>query len=262
MTANMDTVLILGATSGIGGAFARYLHAKGKKVIAAGRRVDRLQTLATELPGLDILEFDVAKVEGIESKFTELFKLYPTLDSVVVMAGKMETVNFAKPSSSTATSIASEVTTNLIAPMVIARTVVPHLLSLKRPTTFMLVSSALAFIPLKEYPVYNGTKSGLHQFTVTLRVQLAGTNVKVLELVPPYVDTELDLKIREETIISQGGRTAANTPMPIYDYMASVIESLESGEDLKEISTSFSAMGVQAWRSSFQPILTQFGIQG
>jgi short-subunit dehydrogenase involved in D-alanine esterification of teichoic acids len=262
MTAQIDTILIIGATSGIGEAFVRYFHSKGKKVIAAGRRLERLQRLATELPDLDTYEFDIENISTIESKFAELFTTYPTLDCVVTMAGKMETLNFADASTSTAASIASEITTNFTAPLVIARTVIPHLLSLKRPTTFITVSSALAYIPLREYPVYNGTKSGLHQFTVTLRTQLAGTNVKVLELVPPYVDTELDLHIREETIKSQGGRTSANTPMPIDEYMKTVIATLESGEDLKEISTGFSAMGVQSWRGAFQPILSQFGMAG
>jgi uncharacterized oxidoreductase len=231
--------LILGATSGIGRAFARYFHSRGKKVITAGRRLERLRTLATELPGLDIYEFDIENISTIESKFAELFTTYPTLDCVVVMPGKIETLRFADASTSTAASIISEITTNFTAPLVIARTVVPHLLSLNRPTTFITVSSALAYIPLREYPVYNGTKSSLHQFAVTLRTQLAGTNVKVLELVPPYVDTELDLNIREETIKSQGGRTSANTPMPIDEYMKTVIASLEGGEDIKEISAGF-----------------------
>ncbi|KAH6718372.1 hypothetical protein BKA61DRAFT_572421 [Leptodontidium sp. MPI-SDFR-AT-0119] len=262
MTANIGTILILGATSGIGEAFIRYFHSKGKKVIAAGRRLERLQTLAAQLPGLDIFEFDVENISAIESKFAELFAIYPALDTVVTMAGKMETLKFADASTSTVASIVSEITTNFTAPLVIARTVIPHLLSLKRPTTFMPVSSALAYIPLAEYPVYNGTKSGVHQFTVTLRTQLAKTNVKVIELTPPYVDTELDLKIREETFKAQGGQTSANSPMPIDEYMKTVIAALESGEDLKEISTGFSAMGVQAWRGAFQPILSQFGMAG
>ncbi|KAH7379039.1 hypothetical protein BKA64DRAFT_714216 [Cadophora sp. MPI-SDFR-AT-0126] len=262
MTANIDTILVLGATSGIGAAFARYFHSKGKKVIAAGRRLERLQSLANELPGLEIFQFDVENISSIESKFAELFKTYPDLDSVVVMAGKMETLQLADPSTSTTASIVSEITTNFTAPLVIARTVIPHLLSLKRSSTFVTVSSALAYIPVREYPVYNGTKAGIHSFTVTLRTQLAGTNVKVLELVPPYVDTELDLKIRDETVKLQGGKSEANTPMPLEDYMDATIASLENGEDDKEIAVGFSAFGVQAWRGAFQPFLSQFGYTG
>lgn len=124
------------------------------------------------------------------------------------------------------------------------------------------MSSALAYIPVREYPVYNGTKAGIHSFTVTLRTQLAGTNVKVLELVPLYVDTELDLKIRDKTIKLQGGKSQASTPMPLEDYMDAAIASLEKREDDKEIAVGFSAFGVQAWRGAFQPFLSQFGYTG
>lgn len=56
MSAIFKTVLVLGATSGLGEAFARRFHAQGKKVIAAGRRVDRLEALKSELKGLETFQ--------------------------------------------------------------------------------------------------------------------------------------------------------------------------------------------------------------
>jgi len=125
-TANISTILLIGATSGIGEQFARYFHSKGKTVIAAGRRLDRLTALSSELPGLKISQFDVENISSIAPKLTELFKSHPDIDAVFVLAGKMETGQFADPSTTTAESIASEITVNMTAPIIIARTVIPH----------------------------------------------------------------------------------------------------------------------------------------
>ncbi|KUJ18079.1 NAD(P)-binding protein [Mollisia scopiformis] len=259
MTANIDTILLLGATSGIGEAFARYFHGKGKRVIAAGRRLERLDALKSELKGLETFQMDVEDIPAIEPKLNELFKTYPDLDSVFVIAGIMTMGQFKDPSTTSTKGIVSEVTTNLIAPMVIARTVVPHLLSLKRPTTFITVTSGLAYMPLPFFPVYNATKAGVHNFTVVLRTQLTGTNVNVIEVAPPYVATDLDVKFREEQNKMQGGK--GHPPMPLKEYMDVTTKQLEEGKD-KELATGFSAMGVSAWRGAFQPLLDQFGFAG
>ena len=125
MTANINTILILGATSGLGEAFARYFHSKGKKVIASGRRVERLKALKCVLPGLETVQIDVEDIPNLESNLKAIIKSYPDLDAVLVMSGKME-IGFFKDASSTSTKgIVSEVTTNLIAPLVIARTLIP-----------------------------------------------------------------------------------------------------------------------------------------
>jgi short-subunit dehydrogenase involved in D-alanine esterification of teichoic acids len=261
MTDSPNTFLIFGATSGIGEAFTRYFHSKGKKVIAAGRRVERLESLKSELKGLEILQFDVENVQGIEPKLQRLVRAFPDLDSIFVVSGEMEIGFFSDPSSTSTNAIVSEITTNLIAPVVVARAIIQHLLSLKRPATFITVTSGLAFIPLPISPVYNTTKAGLHTFNVVLRTQLAGTNVNVIELAPPYVDTGLDERFREKIIELQGGREKAVPPMPLKEYMDSTIAALEKG-DQKEIALGFSQKGVDAWRGAFGPVLKEFGFEG
>ena len=261
MTANINTILILGATSGLGEAFARYFHSKGKAVIAAGRRLERLDALKAELKGLETLQIDIENVQAIEPKLQRLIKTFPNLDSVFIMSGKMELGFFTDPSSISTNSIVSEITTNLIAPIAIARAIMPHLMSLKRPATFITVTSGLAFIPLPLYPVYNSTKAGLHTFTVDLRIQVAGTNVSVIELAPPYVDTSLDERFREKTVELQGGPGKAHPPMPLKEYMDATIAMFEEG-GRKEIALGFSQMGVDAWRGAFGPILEKFGLEG
>jgi uncharacterized oxidoreductase len=111
------------------------------------------------------------------------------------------------------------------------------------------------------YPVYNSTKAGLHAFTVDLRIQVADTNVNVIELAPPYVDTSLDEKFREKTIELQGGPGKAHPPMPLKKYMDATIAMFEEGSR-KEIALGFSQLGVDAWRGAFRPILEMFGLEG
>lgn len=94
----------------------------------------------------------------------------------------------------------------------------PHLTSLCRPAAFVTTSSGLAFIPVPLYASYNATKAAVHSFTVSMRAQLASTNVHVIELAPPYVDTDLDLVHRERNVAAQGGPEKANKPMPQDEY--------------------------------------------
>ena len=259
MSANIKTILILGATSGLGEAFARHFHSTGKKVIASGRRTERLNALKSSLPDLETVQLDVEDFTNLESNLSNILKTYPDLDSVFVMSGKMEFTDFKDPATTSANAIISEVNTNFIAPFIISRVMVPHLLSLGKPATLITVSSGLAFIPLPFYPVYNATKAGIHTFTVGLRAQLAGTNVNVIELAPPYVDTALNAGHRAKTEEMSGGKGAH--PMPLEEYMETAVKGFET-EGVKEITTGFSEMGVQAWRGAFGPILKNIGISG
>lgn len=140
MTANINTILILGATSGLGEAFTRYFYSKNKKVIASGRRLNRLDTLKSELPGLETVQIDVSDIPSLEANLTSIFTTYPNIDSIFVIAGKQEIGQFTEPSTTSAEAIASEITVNLTAPLCIARVAVPHLLKLGKPATFLTVT--------------------------------------------------------------------------------------------------------------------------
>ncbi|TVY50900.1 putative oxidoreductase DltE [Lachnellula cervina] len=254
MSANIKKILIIGATSGLGEAFARHFHSTGKKVIAAGRRIERLHALESELPGLETIQLDVTDFANLESKLSSILSTHPDLDSVFIMSGKQDVTDFKNPASTSSPSIISEVNTNLIAPLLISRVVVPHLLALPSPATLITVSSGLAFVPVPKWPVYDATKSGIHAFSVALRSQLAGTNVHVIELAPPHVDTPLDL-------LHRGDPGKVPNPMPLDEYMATAVKGFET-EGVKEIATGFSEIGVKAWRGAFGPILEHLGFRG
>jgi uncharacterized oxidoreductase len=252
---NIDTVLILGATSGIGEAFTHYFHAQGKKIVAAGRNESKLASLKSTLSGVETFRIDIEDIANLEANIQKVVTAFPTLDTIFVVSGIMKHFSFLDASGSSTDSIVSEVTTNLTAPLVIARTIVPHLLSLKRQTTFVTVTSGLAYIPLPLYPVYDATKAGIHTFNVVLRAQLAGTSVNVIELAPPYVDTNLDAAFRDKTA-SHGP-----PPMPLQEYMDKATAKLEEGGH-KEVAVGFAELGQGAWRKAFDPFFEQFGIKG
>jgi len=257
----ISKILLLGATSGIGEAFTYYFHSQGKKVIAAGRNVSKLASLKAELKGLETFRIDVEDIPNLEANIQGVIKGHPDLDAVFVLSGIMKFFNIKDPSTSSNEEIVSEVTTNLIAPAIIARIVVPHFLSLNRPTTFLTVSSGLAYIPIPMYPVYNATKAGIHSLSVVLRTQLADTNVNVIEVAPPYVDTALDADFRQATIALQGGKEKATPPMPLKEYMEKTTAQLEEG-DHKEVACGFAEWGQGIWRTAYGPILEQVGISG
>jgi uncharacterized oxidoreductase len=211
-------------------------------------------------------QIDITDFKTIESKIKQIIKAFPTLDTVCVFSGKLEHLSFMDPSTSTDESIISETTLNLTSPSILARHFIPHLLTLKQPANFVLVTSGMAYVPFKFYPVYCATKAAVHYLAVGLRSDLAGTNVNIIELVPPYVDTDLDAHCREDTIALMGGRENWHPPMLLEEYMSQAMEGLakigEDGKPLKEVPVGFGAMGAGAWRGTFGPIFTQFGVEG
>ena len=216
-----NTVFIPGATSGIGLALALELQAKGNTVIIGGRRAALLDQLATEHPGLGTVAVDVADAASIESAAAEVLAGYPDLNVLITMAGIMKVEDWT-----TAGFLADAeqvVTTNLLGTIRLVAAFVEHLQ--KQPdATLMTVSSGLAFTPLRITPTYNATKAAIHMLTETLRLQLAGTGVRVLELEPPSVATDL-----------LPGQRESSFAMPLDAFVSEVVEILETQPDATEI---------------------------
>jgi len=152
-------------------------------------------------------------------------KQYPPLNVLINNAGIMKTENLRDGGENFATA-ESIVTTNLLAPMRLTAALVP-LFKKQNHATVMTVSSGLAFMPMAITPTYcaTKTKAAIHSYTESLRYQLKDTQIEVLELVPPYVATELL------------GAHQANAPraMPLDDYLAEVMEILKAQPEAKEI---------------------------
>lgn len=200
---------------------------------------------------------DIEDIDTLPQQIDNLLASHPKIDTVMLAAGIQSSFDFKDPRTTTPSAIDSEVDTNVTAPMIIAHLLVPHLISFNRPTTFILVSSALAFVPMPLYPIYCATKAAIHSFAISLRAQLLETQCKVVELAPPYVDTPLDAKHRERNIAAQGGAEKAVKPMALEVYLESAMEGLEDGR--REVAVGFSQMGAEKWREAFGPVLEMIG---
>lgn len=215
-----NTILISGATSGIGLGLAERFHAAGNTVIVAGRRQDRLDRIVAEHEGMDSVALDVSDPASISAARDAVLHAHPDLNVLVNMAGIMLPEDLHGPDFlSTSESI---VTTNLLGTIRMIAAFVPALA--KRDDGVVVnVSSGLAFVPLPVTPTYNATKAAVHSFTQSLRVQLADTPLQVLELVPPAVRTTLM------------GQQDSDRAMPLEDFLAETMALLQAHPAADEI---------------------------
>lgn len=221
MKTHGNTILITGGTSGIGRALAEAFHAEGNQVIIAGRRQALLDEVTAANPGIKGAVLDIADGEAIPGFAKKLLKDFPALSAVVHNAGIMHSEVLSKGALADAEAT---VATNLLGPIRLTAALLPHLL--KQPSaTIMTVTSGLAFVPLALTPTYCATKAAIHSYTQSLRYQLKDTKVQVLELAPPYVQTEL-----------QGPRQA-NDPMamPLKDFISEAMGILKTRPEATEI---------------------------
>jgi uncharacterized oxidoreductase len=217
-----NTVFIPGATSGIGLALAIALHDRGNTVIVGGRRAALLDQIAGEHPGIHTVEIDTADPASISAAATRVIADHPDLDVLVTMAGIMRAENWHTPAGFLE-SAEQTVVTNLLGPIRLIAAFVEHLGS--RPdATIMTVSSGLAFAPLAVTPSYNATKAAIHMLSESVRLQLADTSVKIVELEPPSVRTAL-----------MPGQEESDFAMPLDEFVAEVMQLIEQQPDATEL---------------------------
>jgi short-subunit dehydrogenase involved in D-alanine esterification of teichoic acids len=217
-----NTVFIPGATSGIGLALAQRLNARGNTVIVGGRRAELLKRIAVEHPGMDSVQIDTADPASIVRASAEVIAAHPDLNVLVAMAGIMGVEDW-HTSAGFLTDAEQIITTNLLGPIRLIAAFVEQMQS--RPeSTIVTVSSGLAHTPLRATPTYNATKAGIHLLSESIRLQLADTNVKVLELVPPAVRTEL-----------LPGQSESEFAMPLADFADEVMALIEAQPDAHEV---------------------------
>jgi len=216
-----NTILITGGGSGIGRGLAEALHAAGNHVIISGRRKALLEEVAEANPGMKFLVLDIEDRAAIRALATRLASEFPALNVLINNAGIMRPEDLQQQQDDL-TDAEAIVTTNLLGPIRLTAALLP-LLRKQPHSTVVTVSSGLAFVPLVFTPTYCATKAAIHSYTLSLRYQLKDTTTEVIEIVPPYVQTDL--------------MDGAEDPraMPLKDYIAETMSLLQQQPTPAEI---------------------------
>ncbi|WP_437319699.1 SDR family oxidoreductase [Sorangium sp. So ce385] len=215
MRLDRNTILITGGASGIGLALAQRFARAGSTVVVCGRRQEQLEEAQRACPGLRAIQCDVS-VESERAALVERVKReLPGLNVLINNAG----VQNRPPPLREAQDWSrhrSEIAINLEAPMHLSMLLIPHLLQQESPA-ILNVTSGLAFVPIALMPTYCATKAALHSFTLSLRYQLKDTPIRVIEIVPPAVNTDL------------GGKGLHDTGVPLDEFADHAIAQIEKG---------------------------------
>jgi uncharacterized oxidoreductase len=190
-----NTILITGGATGIGLALAEEFLNLGNEVIVCGRREEKLRQAKKKNPRLHTRRCDVSKEEERKALHDWVVSEFPETNVLVNNAGVQKRVDLRKGTADLLRNLqdegADEIDINLKAYVYLAAHFIPDLQS-KKQAAIVNVSSGLGFLPIASMPVYCATKAAVHSFSVSLRHQLKGTSIKVFEVIPPMVDTDLD----------------------------------------------------------------------
>ncbi|KAL9132520.1 MAG: hypothetical protein Q9175_006307 [Cornicularia normoerica] len=241
-------ILMIGATSGIGAAMADRFVQEGSKVIAVGRRQDRLDDFFRR-HGKDkasAVKFDITDRQNMDEFVRELvaplpllvgyrgskivtiiyFSIthtYPDLDCVFLNAGIQSKIDLAQPAKVDLSAFHSEVAINFSCFVDLTMKFLPFLMNKNTETSLTYTGSNLAIVPAASLPAYSASKAALNAFVLCLRDQLRNSSVKVIEISPPPVQTELHDYMGHET-----GRQLG---MPLRAYVDETYKGLVSGSD-------------------------------
>ena len=233
-----NTVLITGGATGIGYAMAESFLSAGNEVIICGRREERLLAAQKNHPDLHIKVSNVAEDSDRRKLVDWVTGRFSSLNVLVNNAGIQRDIDFTKGAAEFLAG-ESEVGINLEAPIVLSGMLIPHLTG-KKGAAIVNVTSGLGFVPAARMPVYSATKAGMHAFSMALRQQVMKTGIKVFEVVPPAVDTELNPEGRAK----RGNFKANLTPE---EYVPSVMAGLKN--DVFEIGFGFTEGLIKASRA-------------
>lgn len=189
MTLRKRTVVVTGATSGIGWELTAQLAAKGHGVIAIGRNAARLRDLARLSRNIKPIKFDLIQVERIQSLARQLLEDHPDIDTLINNAGIQHCVYMDEDGYGHA-SVVDEIMINLTAPICLTQSFLHHFTANPRGH-IINITGGLAYVPKLKSAVYSATKAGLRLFSDGLRVQTCDEELVVSEAVLPIVDTPM-----------------------------------------------------------------------
>ncbi|MCL2522670.1 MAG: SDR family NAD(P)-dependent oxidoreductase [Erysipelotrichales bacterium] len=193
-----NTILITGGATGIGYAIAKWFLERNNKVIICGRRTEKLELAKKELKEIEIFKCDVTDSKERVNLFNYISENFPDLNILINNAGIQRDIDLSRGILELEAG-ESELKVNLEAPIYLSALFTPFLKG-KDNATIVNVSSGLAFRAefATGMPIYCATKAALHAFSLAQRKQLEPHGIKVVELIPPAVVSELNMEGRKK----------------------------------------------------------------
>ncbi|KAH7144176.1 hypothetical protein B0J13DRAFT_40726 [Dactylonectria estremocensis] len=223
MSSPYKRVLLVGATSGIGAALADKFILEGSKVIAVGRRQERLDTFVKKHGEEQAsgVRYDVNDTAGLGAFVDGIINQYPDLDCVFLNSGTQSQVRLSKPAEVDLDAFHQEMTTNFTRLVDLSINFLSHLQNKSYPTALIITGSLLAHVPAVTMPAYSASKAALTAYVDCLRRQNAGSSTKIIEVWPPVVQTEL-----HDYMGPDRGRSLG---MPVAEFVEKVWPQLATG---------------------------------
>ena len=231
-----SAVLITGGGTGIGRGLASALHKRGVKVMITGRRADALESVCRAHPGMLSQPMDVASRDSVAAGWQAAIAKLPGIDCVINNAGVQRQHDWTRPEDLDWAMLNQEIDINLRGVMHVCAATLPHL-TRKSRAHIIQVSSGLAFVPFATMPVYCATKAALHSFTLALRHQLRAGPVRVIEVIPPAVSTDLH---------DYMGPHGKSIGIPLDTFIAETMQGLDAGHDEFSVEQARNLSGVVA----------------
>lgn len=216
-----NTILITGGATGIGFSLAEAFVNAGNGVIICGRRENKLKEAKDKLPQIHTRVCDLSKEKERKSLYDWVSSNFKDINILVNNAGIQRMVNLRKGTRDLFDG-EDEIEINLTAPIHLSAYFIPLLLK-RKEAAIVNISSGLGFVPIASMPVYCATKAAIHSFSLSLRHQLKDTSIKVFEIIPPIVDTELDKGAR-------GERGQQDRGIPPSEVARATLKALENDE--------------------------------
>lgn len=187
-----NKIIITGATRGIGLAMLDKFYSLNNQIIAVARNQEALINLTKKYENIATIQCDLSDENSINQLIEEIKSNHTDVNTLINNAGIQ--VNFYDfkfgEETESLTKIKDEIQINYTAPVELAYRLIPILIK-NGNASIINVSSGLAFVPKKSAPVYCGTKAGIHIFSKALRYQYENSNLKIFEIIPPLVETDM-----------------------------------------------------------------------
>ncbi|CCO35080.1 hypothetical protein BN14_09194 [Rhizoctonia solani AG-1 IB] len=235
--------LVTGGGGGLGKLFAQSLIKRGKKVYLAGRTESKLVQTAKEIGAAGYFVVDIGDIPSLPAFVERITKEAPEVDCLLNNAGIQKPLNFEQ--SADLGTITQEINTNVTGLVHLCALFIPHLKQ-KPHASIQNVGSGLAYVPIAVVPVYCATKAFVKSFTLSLREQLRSTNINVVEISPPLVESDLH---RDHVNPDNNKKTNAPHALTQEEWITYVEKGWDEGKE--EIGAGFSQVGIDAWRKAF-----------